>query len=83
MISKINSIEYLVGSSDYDLKADVPFSNEVCNFLGDLSLKLNSYDSANVKYEANSYDQLCSKNDFLNTYKNIINEFLFIRRKWE
>ena len=37
MISKINNIEYLVGSSDCDLKADVPFSNEICNFLGDLS----------------------------------------------
>ena len=51
------------------------------NNANDLSLKLNSCDSTNVKYEANSYDQLCSKNDFLNTYKNIINEFRFIRRK--
>jgi hypothetical protein len=51
------------------------------NNANDLSLKLNSCDSINVKYEANSYDQLCSKNDFLNTYKNIINEFRFIRRK--
>ena len=42
MISKINNIEYLVGSSECDLKADVPFSNEICNFLGDLSVKLNN-----------------------------------------
>ena len=30
MISKINSIEYLVGRPDYDLKAQVPINTEVC-----------------------------------------------------
>jgi hypothetical protein len=53
------------------------------NNANDLSLKLTSYDFKNVGYNSDSYNKICSKKKFLNTYINIINEFNFIRKKWE
>ena len=66
MISKINNIEYLVGSSDCDLKADVPFSNEICNFLGDLSVKLNNLQLSKKYPDIKTLAFWCRKKNILN-----------------
>ena len=71
MISKINNIEYLVGSSDCDLKADVPFSNEVCNFLGDLSVKLNNSQLSKKYPDIKTLAFWCRKKNILNLQKKL------------
>jgi hypothetical protein len=53
------------------------------NDANDLASKLEFFDTINLKYDPNSYDRICSKKSFLNTYENIIKEFSFIRKKWE
>ena len=65
MISKINNIEYLVGSSDYDVKADIPFNNKVCNFLGDLSIQLNNSQLAKKYPDIKTLAFWCRKKNIL------------------
>ena len=66
MISKIKNIEYLAGSSNHDLKADVPFNSEVCNFLGDLSVKLNNSQLSKKYPDIKTLAFWCRKKNILN-----------------
>ena len=71
MIKKINDIEYLVGNSDCDLNADVPFSNEVCNFLGDLSIQLNNSRLSKKYPDIKTLAFWCRKKNILNLQKKL------------
>ena len=53
------------------------------NNANELSLKLANYDLDSVKYDSNSYNEICSKESFINVYTDIIDKFNFIRKKWE
>ena len=53
------------------------------NNANELSLKLANYDLDSVKYDSNSYNEICSKKSFINVYTDIIDKFNFIRKKWE
>jgi hypothetical protein len=38
----MREVQYLIGSSNFETKPDIPYNAKVCNFLADLSVELNS-----------------------------------------
>ena len=67
-----NNFEYLVGNKNINYKPIQPYDNIICNFLGELSVELNSLSSSNKYPDIKTLAFWCRKKNIYNIKKNYI-----------
>ena len=68
-MSNFNNIEYLVGNQNVSKESNIPFNENICNFLGDLSKELNFSSASKAYPDIKTFSFWCRKQNIVNLKK--------------